>query len=316
MAANVIADACGEVPSVEVTAKQLLRMRNVDYWERSGAIFRDLGISPEEAQKLATAAPNDLASALKRAADDNGWAAEPERHLLKAGCRLAICVLENANADPILRGMFPDPLPILNWYAERKLQIRAYVGVDPRDKNTIAEGFGLQSHRAFAGLALSPFLIGQPLTDPMYAPVLKEAAQRGIPIWVHSSAHFRKNVPYDVSHPRYTDAILSRYRTLRILIGHAGWPWTLESVIIGLRHANVAIEFSTFPPTAIRRPGMQLGALLDYQTALRGRIFFGSGRVTSTSHYARLVAGLDSLALGDDAGLWKGVGLMEWLGLS
>ena len=96
-------------------------------------------------------------------------------------------------------------------------------------------------------------------------------------------------------------------------MGHAGWPWVGEYVIVALRHPGLGIELSTFPPRLLVEPGWGLSPLVAQRKALTGRVFFGSGSVFSERNYSSLIAQIDALDIASDIQSWKGEGLRAWL---
>ncbi len=208
-----------------------------------------------------------------------------------------------------------DQAGLLDRFAALRTDARLLVGIDPFDLDAFRRDLQLAEHPAFAGFAVSPFLSGVDLEDEIFAPFLEEIAERGLVLWVHASAHFRADVAYDIGHPRHVDAVAMRYPGLRAIIGHAGWPWTQEACIIALRHASIAIEFSTFPPGLLAKPGHSLSPLLANARSLKGRIFFGSGATFSSQRMGRLLRQLDELSLSGDVEGWRGAALTNWMRL-
>ena len=308
---SFVADACGEAPLPDLVRYNLERLRAIGYLSRFGGYARQLGLSEGEIAELPTASSRRIGDIAKAAGDRSGWLANPESHLAAVGCGLVLVVGEDGGDS--LGATPPDPAWILDAYAILKADIRLLVGIDPHRPESLDRALALSGHPRFGGLALSPFLAGMRLDDEGYAPSLAAAADRDLVVWVHCSAHFRPGIPYDIGHPRHLDGALARWPGLRLLFGHAGWPWTDEACIVALRHGGTALEHSTFPPSLLADPGWSLSALLSQRSALRGRIFFGSGGASSPRRMARLVAELDQLALGEDLARWRGAGLSTWL---
>lgn len=306
------ADACCEVPLLEVAVYNVERLRAIGYLERFGGSLSQLGLSPDEISAIPSCSHRDMQALLESAGARAGWLDDPERHLRANGCRLALVVGER---PPAALGVEPiDPAVLLDRFAALQTDVRLFVGVDPFDFAAFQRDLALADHPKFAGFALAPFLSGQPLDAEVFDPILRVLAERGIAAWVHASAHFRPDVAYDISHPRHFDAALVRHRGLRLVFGHTGWPWTLEACIVAIRHPATALEFSTFPPALLKKPGWSLSPLLANRAALRGRIFFGSGATSSEKHMKNLLDQLDGLELGPDLPGWRGASLLQWLG--
>ena len=158
-------------------------------------------------------------------------------------------------------------------------------------------------------------MAGVALDDEAYAPTLRALAERGTPIWVHASAHFYTRVPYDIGHPRHIDATLMRYpdasrhdRPRRLAVDgrrvHRRDPPS--------RRGDRVLDAATVLASASRAG--RSTPLVAQRAALPGRIFFGSGAVSSPARMQRLVEQLAALDLGDDLAAWRGGGLLRWLG--
>ena len=305
------ADACGEVPFPDIVLYNTDRMDRIGYLERFAGYFRQLGLTEVEHRSLKGLDSRARAGVLERAGERAGWLADPGAHLRAAGCKLLLVAGECLPRSMGLAS--PDPERLLDRYAALETDVRLFVGVDPHDPASLQRALSLGSHPRCAGLSLLPFLDGIPLDHAAYAATLRAAAERRVPVWVHASAHFRPDVAYDIGHPRHIDAALMRHPGLRLIFGHAGWPWTDEACIVAQRHPSTALEFSTFPPSIIRDPAWSLSPLFANRAALRGRIFFGSGATSSPARFERLYRQLDEMGLGDDLAPWSGDALLTWL---
>lgn len=310
-AAGAVADACGEVPTPELVAYNIARLRAIGYLERFGGYLRQVGLSDDERAEVPYAGEARLLELARLAGERRGWLAAPTRHLEAVGCALTLIVGEDAattvDATPV------GPQAVLDAYAALDHDVRVFVGVDPHRPASLARALALRDHPASAGIAVSPFMAEIAADDPAYQPVFDAIAEHDLAVWIHASAHFRPTVAYDIGHPRHIDRVLIRHPRLRAIIGHAGWPWVDEACIVAVRHENVAIELSTFPPRLLRTPGWSLEPLIANRDALARRIFFGSGQTSDPARMARLLAELDDLGLGEHTAAWRGDGLLSWM---
>ncbi|HYF20374.1 MAG TPA: amidohydrolase family protein [Ramlibacter sp.] len=308
---GVLADACGEVPLPEIVRYNTERHARVGYLERFASYFRQLGFTAEEHRQLAALDAAGRAALMDRVGERQGWLAQPDVHLQAAGCQLTLVVGEDLPAG---FGVEPvEPERILERYAALKADVRLFIGIDPASPSSLSRALSLASHPRAAGLAVSPWLAGAPVDDAAFDATLRAALEQDLPLWVHACAHYRPDVAYDIEHPRQIDAAMRRYPQLRLMIGHAGWPWTADACVVALRYPNVVLEFATFPPALLRDPGWSLTPLYAQREALRGRVCFGSGATSSPQRFARLVQQLDEVELGDHLPDWRGGALLQWL---
>lgn len=306
-----LADACGEVPLPEVVRYNTERHARIGYLERFASYFRQLGFTAEEHRRLAALDATGRAALIDRVGERSGWLAHPDAHLLEAGCKLTLVVGEDLapglGVEPL------DPARVLDRYAALRADVRLFIGVDPAAPGSLRRALELAGHPKAAGIAVSPYLAGVPVDHAAFDATLRAALDHGVALWVHCCAHYRRDVPYDIEHPRHVDAVLLKYPALRLMIGHAGWPWTADACVVALRHPGVVLEFATFPPALLPDPGWSLSPLYAQRAALRGRVCFGSGATSAPDRFARLVQQLDDLDLGEHRADWRGGALRAWL---
>jgi predicted TIM-barrel fold metal-dependent hydrolase len=313
-AAGAVADACGEVPTPEIVAYNIGRLRAIGYLGRFDGYLRQIGLTEDERAEVPAASGDRIAQLALAAGERRGWLAAPTAHLDAVDCALTLVVGEDAGTTVDVKPV--DPEALLDRYAALERDVRVYVGVDPHRPASLARALALRDHPASAGIAVSPFMAEISPDHGAYRPVFDAIAEHDLVVWIHASAHFRPSVPYDIGHPRHIDRVLIRHPRLRAIIGHAGWPWVDEACIVAVRHANVSLEFSTFPPRLLRTPGWSLEPLIANRDALAGRIFFGSGQTSDAARMERLLGEIDDLGLGDHDGVWRGAGLVGWLELA
>lgn len=122
-----------------------------------------------------------------------------------------------------------------------------------------------------AGLSLSPYWLGIPPTDqkcyPLYA--LSEEANR-IAL-IACSTHYNTKVSLEVSNPLLIDKLAVDFPSLKIVIGHAGLGFGMNSVTVAARHKNVYLEFSGLNPSYISPE-----IILAINTELRKQALFGT----------------------------------------
>jgi predicted TIM-barrel fold metal-dependent hydrolase len=309
----MVADACAEVPTAMIVGYNIARLRRVGYLPRFDGYLRQLGFTADERTAVMTADKGTLAALSASVAEREPWGSSADAHLKASNCQLAAVISDSAVSTIGLEPL--NPISILEHLASLDTDVRLFIGVDPGRPVTLAEALTLRTHSAFGGLAVMPYLANLPLSDAALRPLFDAAAEADIPVWAHCSTHYRTDVAYDIGHPAHADAVLRRHPDLRLLIGHAGWPWVADACSILARFPNAAIEFSTFPPALIADPGWSLTPLLSRRREFSGRIFFGSGAVSSIATFTSRLAQLDQLAVGDELENWRGAAFLQWMKL-
>jgi len=97
------------------------------------------------------------------------------------------------------------------------------------------------------GLKLVPPVQHFDFSDPKHYPLWETALELDIPVWTHTS-HQRAHPDSDarLGHPMLIEPVALRYRKLRIILGHCGFPWQWEVWSLVLRHPNVYMDISYY----------------------------------------------------------------------
>lgn len=154
-----------------------------------------------------------------------------------------------------------------------------FARVDPRHggEAAAAELERAVTELGMRGATITPFWHGASCSDEVWEPVLRTAQRLGVPVWIHTSMHWRREVPLEIEHPRHTDLIAGRYPDLRIACGHGGWPWMTEMVAVAWRHPNVVVDVSAFRPRNVFRAGSGWEPLVHHgQRGLSDSVVYGS----------------------------------------
>ena len=98
------------------------------------------------------------------------------------------------------------------------------------------------------GLKLVPPVQHFDFSDPKHYPLWEAALDSDIPVWTHT-AHQRGNPDSDarLGHPMLVEPVALRYRKLKIILGHLGFPWQWETWSLVIRHPNVYMDISAYP---------------------------------------------------------------------
>jgi predicted TIM-barrel fold metal-dependent hydrolase len=123
-------------------------------------------------------------------------------------------------------------------------------GVDwARDELTRAiEQLGL------TGLKLYPMYDHYAPNDPEVGmPIFERAMELDIPVMVHMSTTPVRDAPLQLGWPVLLDDVARRFPSLRMLVCHAGFPWTDECIALVGRHENLYMDVSYFNSTLDRR---------------------------------------------------------------
>lgn len=84
-------------------------------------------------------------------------------------------------------------------------------------------------------------------------PIFERAAELGIGVMVHMSTTPVRDAPLHLGWPVLLDDVARRFPDLRLLVCHAGFPWTDECLALVGRHENTYLDVSYFNSVLDRR---------------------------------------------------------------
>jgi predicted TIM-barrel fold metal-dependent hydrolase len=144
--------------------------------------------------------------------------------------------------------------------------------VDPNDPGAVKEllrapGLGLR------GLKLSPpYQNFHPHGKEAWS-IYECADELNLFVMFHQGAVFSRRGVMEFAYPMLLDKVAREFPGLRIVIAHAGQPWTFETVSLMYKHPNVYMDISA----RFSRPGQLYGILsqaVDY--GVQDKVLWGS----------------------------------------
>lgn len=184
-------------------------------------------------------------------------------------------------------------------------RIHAWAGVSLLDPAAALAELTRCLDLGVTGIFVAPVLDGADVTDGQFTALFSLAAEHRLGMYLHTGQHFLRDQPLDITTWKHVDTLASRHPELRIVAGHAGWPWVLETLLCAARHENVYLEISGHRPKRMTSPGfgweplVQLGA-----SSLRHRILFGTATWLSPKPVNALADEVAALVGADVATDW------------
>ncbi|MCR1784115.1 amidohydrolase family protein [Nocardioides carbamazepini] len=236
------------------------------------------------------AAIEDLAEVAARAFDPQARAAELEEH--------DIVQVIHGGPWPCAGGTMNDHVADVARLSDRFVPWAGVSLADPAA--AVAEAVRTIDELGMSGLSVIPFLDGVDPSDPALDGLWSTAAERDVPVWIHSGQNFSSS-PMAISGPQVIDALAVRHPHLRMVLGHGGWPWVLEAVALLQRHPHVYLEFSSHHPRTMAAAGSGWEPLfLHGSRSVRDRVLFGSTSWTHTQGLAAVVESVSALPIAPD----------------
>ena len=123
----------------------------------------------------------------------------------------------------------------------------------------------------FRALKIIPFLYDLPPNHAVYYPLYSVCIEYDIPVLI-LTGHTAIAKPNSTGHPSFLDEIALHFPELKIIAGHAGYPWTKELISLVWKHENVFIETSGHRPKHFSEDLIRF--LKSYG---KGKVLFGTG---------------------------------------
>lgn len=151
--------------------------------------------------------------------------------------------------------------------------------------------------RGASGANIIPFLDQVDVLDCSLSPIFSALSEAGLPTWIHTGHHFASRFPQGADSWRKIDELALRFPDLKIVMGHAGWPNVLESILVTSRHENVYLEFSSHRAKSILNRPEWFGLRNATLAPTRYKILFGTSTWVNSRPAHVLAAELNILNL-------------------
>jgi hypothetical protein len=155
-----------------------------------------------------------------------------------------VAVLHGEDQETTFNKIIPNEL-VAELVKEHPDRFLGFAGVDPHKGERAVEGLEYAVRElGLRGAMISPWEHLIYSDDERYHPIYEKCVELDIPIWVHTSVNFSRQIPMDYGHPLHLDRVAVGFPELKIMAGHAGWPWVTEMVAVAWRHPHVYLEIS------------------------------------------------------------------------
>lgn len=188
-----------------------------------------------------------------------------------------VAVLHGEDQETTFNKKIPNELvaDLVEAYPDRFL---GFAGVDPhKGEEAVRSLHKAVKEWGFAGAMISPWEHLMFSDDERYFPIYEACIELDIPVWIHASINFSRQIPMEYGHPLHLDKVAVYYPDLKIIAGHAGWPWVLELVAVAWRHPNVYLDISGIRQKYMGMPHTGWEPLIHYgNSVLQDKVLFGT----------------------------------------
>jgi hypothetical protein len=178
--------------------------------------------------------------------------------------------------DPALYGRDLNA-EVAAWAAAAPDVIEAWAGVSMQGSRHALAELERAETLGMRGVCVVPFLDRVDSESEEFHELYGAVAELGWPVWIHVGMNYSPSSAMGYSTWQGIDRIAGRHPSLRIVVGHSGWPWILEGCAVLMRHRNVYADLSGHRAKYLSAPGSGWEPLLNYgNTLLRHKVIFGS----------------------------------------
>jgi hypothetical protein len=195
---------------------------------------------------------------------------------LMDGAGITICVLHGEDMESTYGRRIDNGLVagLVHKYPDR---FRGFIGVDPHKGRKALKEIDRMVGEGLCGVMIAPWEHRLFTDDKKYFPIYERCIRHDIPIWIHTSLNFSHVIPMEYGRPLILDRVAVRYGDLKIIAGHAGWPWVTEMVAVLWRHENVYADISGIRPKYMGMHNTGWEPLVHYgNTILQDKILFAT----------------------------------------
>ena len=189
---------------------------------------------------------------------------------------ITLCVLQGEDMETTYGRRIPNELVagLVQKYPDR---FRGFIGIDPHKKRRATKEIDRMVRQGLTGVMIAPWEHNLFTDDKRYFPIYEKCIEHDIPIWIHTSLNFSHVIPMEYGRPLILDRVAVRYGDLKIIAGHAGWPWVNEMVAVIWRHQNVYVDISGIRPKYIGMKSTGWETLIHYgNNVLADKVLFAT----------------------------------------
>jgi predicted TIM-barrel fold metal-dependent hydrolase len=163
---------------------------------------------------------------------------------------------------------------LVQKYPER---FRGFAGVDPHKGKKAVREIEKMMRDGLSGVMVAPWEHTLFSNSKKYFPVYEACIECDVPIWIHTSLNFSHVIPMEYGRPLLLDRVAVRYPDLKIIAGHAGWPWVTEMMAVLWRHPNVYVDISGVRPKYMGMEKTGWAPLVHYgNSILQDKVLFAT----------------------------------------
>jgi uncharacterized protein len=166
------------------------------------------------------------------------------------------------------------PNPIISSYMKTSPgKLYGFAGIDPVDRDAVAQVRRLHEEDGFVGFTLSPACQGFHPCDTRAMELYELAQEKQMPVYFLCGMRLPAIAYLEYAQPLAIDEIVRSFPSLKIIISHMGFPWVEQTVSLLAKHPNIYADVAGLSQS----PWLAYRSLaLAYECRVIEKLFFAS----------------------------------------
>jgi len=162
---------------------------------------------------------------------------------------------------------------IADYCREHADRMIGFAGIDPANGDGVDQVMHVTQELGLKGLTICPSAQDFHPSDTRAMAVYERAAALHLPVLFYAGTHLSAKTKMEYARPYLLDEVARSFPSLRMVIGHLGYPWVDETLMLMTKHQNVFSDLSGL----LRRPWVAYDALVRaHQFQVLDKVLFGS----------------------------------------
>jgi predicted TIM-barrel fold metal-dependent hydrolase len=158
--------------------------------------------------------------------------------------KAVIVAADYTTAKGIIAVTNNDVLKLAGMYPDRFIP---FCSVDPTMGQAAIDELQHAVEAGCRGLKLVPPIQLFNFSDSKNYPLWEKALELDIIVWTHTAHQISiPGTDARLGNPMLIEPVALKYPELKIVLGHCGWPWLLETASLVARHANIYVDVSVY----------------------------------------------------------------------
>ena len=185
---------------------------------------------------------------------------------------------------------------IADYCREHADRMIGFAGIDPTEDEALDQVDHVTRELHLKGLTICPAAQDFHPCDTRAMKIYEKAAALHLPVIFYAGTHLSPKTKMEYARPFLLDEVARSFPNLKMVVGHLGYPWVDETLVLLGKHRNVYSDLSGL----LRRPWIAYDALVrTHQLQVIDKLLFGSDfPFTTASECIETMYTINQMAMG------------------